>query len=157
MFKFESQDERVQKLNYEDIPAILKIQEETNLSFWSGDDYARIIGSEEYRCLIIKRESRITGFISMRLIKSDYSVEIINIAVLPEMRKSGLGQKLFSEMLNSYLDNNLEAIFLEVRKSNLPAISFYKKNDFAVVGERRDFYRNPPENALIMRRDLKKA
>ena len=60
-------------------------------------------------------------------------------------------------MVNALVDE-LKAIesrclTLEVRASNVPAISLYEKLGFAEVGRRKNYYRNPREDALIMRKE----
>ena len=157
MLDLELQSASVDGLRLEDVPEILEIQRITNLSPWSAQDYAEVICSEDYRCLALRVEPKVVGFINTRLIRAEHSLEIMNIAVLPELQNSGLGQKLLGETLNFSRDNNIEVIFLEVRRSNLPALKFYRKKGFTVVGERRDFYRAPAEDALLMRLEVEKA
>ena len=74
---------------------------------------------------------------------------ITNIAVLPEYRKRGIGEKLLSALIDICINENSAFLTLEVRKSNLPAISLYEKLGFECVGERKDFYEMPTENALL--------
>lgn len=79
---------------------------------------------------------------------------ITNIAVLPDYRKNGTAQRLLEKIENDFSDK-LSFISLEVRPSNLAAISLYKKLGYEKAGERRNFYINPTENALIMTKGLK--
>ena len=74
---------------------------------------------------------------------------ITNIAVLPEYRKRGIGEKLLCELMRHCIKEECAFLTLEVRKSNLAAITLYEKLGFESVGERKDFYEKPTENALL--------
>ncbi len=71
--------------------------------------------------------------------------EILNFAVKRDRRGKGIGEKLLTELIN-----RANCIYLDVRKSNYPAISLYKKHNFKVMGERVNFYNNPKEDAILM-------
>ena len=75
---------------------------------------------------------------------------IANVAVKSTHRKKGYGQLLIENALTVAEDNSCAFITLEVRISNSPAISLYEKCGFEKVGERKNFYSCPTENALIM-------
>lgn len=75
--------------------------------------------------------------------------EILNFAVEKENRGKGIGEKLIREFLNSEFTRGCR-IFLDVRKSNLPAIALYEKIGFKRITERKNFYQNPSEDAIIM-------
>lgn len=74
---------------------------------------------------------------------------VTNIAVLPEYRRMGIGEKILQYAIDSSKDE-LEFISLEVRVSNNAAISLYEKFGFRNVGIRKRFYANPMEDAIIM-------
>lgn len=74
---------------------------------------------------------------------------ITNIAVLPEYRRRGIGERLLNELIGHCKDENCTFLTLEVRKSNFAAITLYEKLGFERVGERKDFYEKPTENALL--------
>ena len=80
--------------------------------------------------------------------------EIVSIACYPEARRQGCATELLTEFEKKARDLGLRGIFLEVRKSNVPAICLYERNGFASVGLRPRFYRHPVEDALLLRLDL---
>jgi ribosomal protein S18 acetylase RimI-like enzyme len=80
--------------------------------------------------------------------------EIYNIAVKREFQNRGIGNRLLNELVLLIKQCNSQSIWLEVRNSNSKAINFYKKNDFGKIYERKNFYSNPVENAIVMKRDL---
>ena len=80
--------------------------------------------------------------------------DITNIAVRPEFRRKGLASKILEAMISSASEQNLSFLTLEVRSQNTPAISLYEKYGFTVRGERKNFYREPTDNAKIMTLDF---
>ncbi len=78
---------------------------------------------------------------------------VTNIAVLPEFRRKGIGNKLLKYVIND-CKSELEFISLEVRASNSAAISLYEKLGFCRVGLRKRFYANPKEDAIIMTKNF---
>ena len=79
---------------------------------------------------------------------------ITNIAVFPEYRRQGVAQKLLQKAIDGAKSRDCVFITLEVRKSNSNAIALYEKLDFKNVGERKNFYTNPTENAIIMTKNF---
>lgn len=75
---------------------------------------------------------------------------ITNIAVYPEERKKGIAIALLKRLFDLAEELSLSFVSLEVRESNLAAISLYEKMDFKKEGLRKNFYRDPQENAYIM-------
>ncbi len=85
------------------------------------------------------------GYISVKEVLGEGYIG--NIAVLPEYRRKGIGKSLIETAKQS---KKLSFLTLEVRKSNTPAINLYTKCGFTAVGERKNFYRTPNEDAVIM-------
>ena len=77
-------------------------------------------------------------------------LEICNLAVLPADRRQGIAKKLLQTSMEVYLDAEIE-IFLEVRASNLDAQKFYSSSGFEVCGIRKEYYREPKEDAVLMK------
>ena len=73
-----------------------------------------------------------------------------NIAVAPEQRRRGIGAALLDEMLRQGREKELAFLTLEVRQSNRAAQELYLSRGFDLVGERKNVYERPRENALIM-------
>jgi len=84
----------------------------------------------------------------------DLEWEIENIVVAGPARRHGLGVRLVGELLRLARLRGTKAIFLEVRESNRAARALYEKCGFVVIGDRKGYYRNPDEAAIIYRLDL---
>lgn len=77
--------------------------------------------------------------------------DITNVAVNPDFRRKGLAKMLINEF-ERLLPEDAQEIFLEVRESNSPAISLYEKCGFERIAIRKNFYSNPDEHAVIMKK-----
>ena len=95
--------------------------------------------------LIIEENKLILGYFIYRKISSEYHV--LNIGVSPLRQKEGIGSILLIDFLNDI--ENISTVFLEVKKSNFPAINLYKKNGFKIYGERKNYYKDG-SSALLM-------
>jgi [ribosomal protein S18]-alanine N-acetyltransferase len=84
----------------------------------------------------------------------DKEMHILNFAVHPEKRRQGLGRYLLMMVIDTGKTNGIENIWLEVRPSNGPALSIYKKFGFSDVGRRKGYYSDSQEDAIIMALDL---
>lgn len=80
--------------------------------------------------------------------------EILRIAVLPEHRGGGIGRALLSAVTENLRTKGVASVFLEVRESNHPARSLYLSAGFEECGRRKNYYRDPSEDAVLMRLDL---
>ena len=94
----------------------------------------------------------VVGFTGMHTVVDEGHV--MNMAVLEEYRKQGIGQKLM-ETLFSLAPGFVRSYTLEVRKANAAAVQLYQRMGFYGVGYRRGYYTNPVEDALIMWRTEK--
>lgn len=75
---------------------------------------------------------------------------ITTLSVHPDHRKKGVAQTLMFSIIDDCYKNKIKYITLEVRESNVPAISLYEKNGFKSIGTRKNYYQDNNENALIM-------
>ncbi len=76
--------------------------------------------------------------------------QITNIATDPDFRRLGLAERTLSALLAEAGERGLSFVTLEVRDSNVPARSLYEKLGFSSIGLRKNFYRKPTEDAVIM-------
>ena len=109
----------------------------TDRRFWvlRGGDPARSVGFAV--CLCVDRE-----------------VEVLRLGIVPGMRNRGWGKRLLAGVLARLAKAGARRVFLEVREGNRPAIAIYEDAGFREVGRRPDYYAAPPEDAVIMARDL---
>ncbi len=77
--------------------------------------------------------------------------EVLNLGVLPERRRGGIGRALVGTLLTALAGWGAKAVFLEVRASNRAAQALYEEFRFLPVGRRSRYYHHPTEDAVILR------
>ena len=124
-----------------DLAAIAAIQETApEAAHWD------VTGYLQYDVRVAVRREQIAGFLVWRCVGGD-ECEILNLAVLPEFRRQGVGRALVQWLLARFSG----PVFLEVRESNAAAILLYKSLGFQLVGSRDRYYESPPETAIVMK------
>lgn len=88
----------------------------------------------------------VIGFLAIQ--ENLFEAEVLQIAVKKAYQGQGIASVLFAQLPTD------KEIFLEVRKSNQRAQAFYKKERMAAIAERKAYYHNPVENAIIMKREI---
>ena len=96
--------------------------------------------------------SSLAGFLIAQHIAPEWELE--NIVVAPELRNKGIGARLLNELVSVARETNSQAMFLEVRESNIAARKLYEKAGFEPTGRRKSYYTDPLEDALLYRRSL---
>lgn len=76
--------------------------------------------------------------------------EITNVAAHPDFRRRGIASEVLTFLEKEAAERGIDSLFLEVRRSNTAAQSLYLKMGFSVIGERKGFYKNPKEDAVLM-------
>lgn len=104
------------------------------------------------RTWVAEKDAKVTAFLVARTAGDE--AEILNLAVLPAVRRKGLGRRLLSEAILELRHAGAESIFLEVRESNSSGRAFYAAMGFVEVGRRKSYYRNPVEDGLELSRSL---
>jgi [ribosomal protein S18]-alanine N-acetyltransferase len=142
-----------------DLLEVVEIEEASGLSRWGWESYNAELARRESIMLVARRRQpdatgrRLYGFVAARV--SADELHINNIGVRDEARRRGLGGALLAAALRAGLRLGAESALLEVRAGNLAAQALYRRRGFEVVGRRRNYYREPPEDALVMRARLK--
>ncbi|HZI17238.1 MAG TPA: ribosomal protein S18-alanine N-acetyltransferase [Pyrinomonadaceae bacterium] len=154
-----SADFSIAQMTEHDLLEVVEIEETCGLSRWGWDSYRAELDRPE-AVTFVARPGRgelagartVAGFVAARLNAGELHVN--NIGVRPEARRQGLGAALLGLALERAGREGATRAVLEVRVSNLPAQRLYAALGFEVVGERRNYYRDPPEAALVMARPL---
>jgi len=148
-----------------DLVEVCAIEEMSELSAWGWDAYHNEMQSRIDTIMLVARldapalddqlggDYQLAGFIVARLIADELHVN--NVAVRPEFRGQGLGAALLQTTLAQGRKRDAKVAQLEVRAGNQPAQRLYLQCGFAVVGRRRNYYRAPTEDALLMSLSLK--
>ena len=105
--------------------------------------------------LVAEEDEKIVGFIDFMVTFN--SATIVQIAVLPEYRKQKIATNLLNEMENCFpkdLDDVVENVTLEVRKSNEAAINLYKKDGYEIIVEKKHYYPDGEDAIYMVKRIL---
>lgn len=138
----------LEKMTEKHIDDLVEIE---NVSFskpWSYSAFKAELENDAAVFTVAGDNGKAVGYIGFHTVLDE--AYIANIAVLPEFRGQGIAKALLGWAVDYCRDNKMTFITLEVRKSNASAISLYQKFNFETVGERKNFYSSPTENAYIM-------
>jgi ribosomal-protein-alanine N-acetyltransferase len=101
---------------------------------------------------VIEDDHKVVGFLVIQSVVAE--AELLNLCVAPGKRRAGLAEALLNEAVAELRRDRVDRLFLEVRESNTPAISFYEKHQFRKTGRRPAYYRDPEEAAVLMMKEL---
>ena len=132
-----------------DLDGILRIERLVFSDPWSPDSFAPEFTDEYSWFRVAEIDGEIAGYVVARIVAQQG--EIANIAVHPSHRGTGLGGKLLDAAVLAADAAECEAVWLEVRVSNAPAQRLYSSRRFEEIGCRRNYYRDPLEDALVLR------
>lgn len=102
--------------------------------------------------LVAVEDDAVAGYIGSQTVMDES--DMMNVAVHPDHRRRGIAQGLVLALCDALKQNGSVSLTLEVRGSNLSAIALYEKLGFTQIGLRKNYYRNPKEDALILRKTL---
>ena len=111
---------------------------------WQKEDVADFLSKEHLRLFVWEDSGIPLGYLLGSVILPEG--EIYRVAVLPEARRRGAGEALCRMLLSE-----CDTVYLEVRRGNASARALYEKLGFALTGERKNYYKNPTEDACLYR------
>jgi len=120
--------------------------------FWSQSMLKNDIEKDNSKYVVAKENDEIVGFGGIWILPDD--VQISNIVVKKNKRKKGIGSLLLDRLIEIAKDTKKDSISLEVNEKNTDAINLYEKNEFEILGQRKNYY-NGKDNAIIMTKYFK--
>lgn len=121
---------------------------------WSANSISSELVNPLSIWLVAVESGKVCGYVGSQSVLD--SADMMNIAVHPDYRNRGVGFALIERLIDHLKERNVISLCLEVRVSNESAIGLYTKMGFNVVGKRPGYYRNPREDAYIMRKEFAK-
>ena len=118
---------------------------------WSEKSVASELNNKLALWLVAVDGSRVAGYVGSQTVIDE--TDMMNIAVHPDYRRRGIAERLVKDLVAQLNVLGSRALMLEVRASNAPAIALYEKQGFRQVGLRKNYYRNPKEDAMILRKE----
>lgn len=143
----------LRKIFQSDINQILVIEKSVHVSPWTEQTF-KVCLQSDYPGFVLELNQTIVGFIIMSMGLEE--CHILNLAVARDYHHQGYGMQLMQHALKYAQSFSIQMAYLEVRRSNSRAIALYKKLQFHLVGERKDYYQtvSGPEDALVFAKNL---
>lgn len=132
----------------EDLAEVMELERRAFASPWTRDMYLRELEKPEGCYVVARCGGELAGYGGTLLILDE--AHVMTLAVREDRRRSGVGARLLLELVRRSEEKGARFLTLEVRKSNLAAIELYSRFGFQVMGERKHYYLDNLENALIM-------
>jgi len=146
----------VRPLYPDDLEAILEIERISFATPWSLEAFKTELKENEYaRYLCLELAGQVIGYMGLWFILDEG--HITNIAISPNHRGQHWGELLMRSVMEKMLEQGMARMTLEVRVTNSPAQSLYKRLGFVTAGVRKGYYADTGEDALIMWAELSRG
>lgn len=137
----------------EEVERLIALEQAGGLSSFGRESYLQKVGRRESVLLgAFDPQGDLVGVFTGEIVLDEFQID--NLAVLPDRRRSGIGMLLIRTALEEARGRGAARALLEVRASNRAARHLYEKNGFLHIGTRRDYYREPREDAHVLALDL---
>ena len=141
----------IKRMNRQHVSQVAALEQICFSAPWSEKSIAGELDNPLSLWLVCEEEDTVLGYVGSQTVLGE--TDMMNVAVSPEARRKGIAQGLILTLEDELKLLGSHCLTLEVRASNIPAITLYEKLDFSQVGRRPNYYRNPKEDALILRKE----
>ena len=146
---------RLRPASLADIPALVNLERAAFSDPWTGEQLVTAMSWAKAIVLIAEDDAGILGYALGRVVVDEG--EILSLATVPARRREGIGRQMLDAVIAAMIDGGAHAAWLEVRLSNAGARAMYESSGFVAAGLRRGYYRQPEEDALVLRRELPRS
>lgn len=137
-----------------DVDAVLELERASFTDPWSRASFTSLLGNHSvYFVVAAQRNESIAGYLAAWFAVPEG--EIATLAVHPDWRRLGVGGLLIDSAIQEARLRGVRDLYLEVRDSNIAAQRLYVSRGFAEIGRRCRYYRNPVEDARVLRLHLR--
>ena len=141
----------IETMNASHVAQIAELEKICFSDPWSERSIASELDNKLAFWLIAAEGDRVAGYIGSQTVLDE--TDMMNVAVHPDFRRQGIAEALVNALVEHLKNMGSHCLTLEVRASNAPAFALYEKLGFVEIGRRRNYYRNPREDALILRKE----
>lgn len=142
---------RIAHMTAEHVPQVAALEEVCFSDPWSEKSVASELENPLSCWLVALDGETVAGYVGSQTVMDE--TDMMNIAVHPDFRRQGVARALILALIGELRKRGSRCLTLEVRASNDPARALYESLGFAHVGTRRNYYQNPKEDALILRKE----
>ena len=140
----------ITKMTIREVPQVAALEKLCFSDPWSENSVASELEHDYSLWLVALEGETVVGYIGSQT--SYGETDMMNVAVHPGFRRKGIGEQLILALVEELKARECVSLTLEVRSSNTPAIAMYEKLGFTQIGLRKNYYRNPREDALILQK-----
>ena len=141
----------IRKMTAREVPQVAELEKLCFSQPWSEKSVAGELDNPLALWLVAMEGDRLAGYVGSQTVMDE--TDMMNLAVAPQFRRQGVGEALVNALTASLKELGSRCLTLEVRDSNEAARALYGKLGFTEIGRRRGYYRDPREDALILRKE----
>ena len=142
----------IRPMNESHVSAVAELEKLCFSAPWSQRSIASELENQLSLWLVEERDGVVAGYVGSQSVPPE--ADVMNVAVSPAYRRQGIGRALMEALITELSARGMESLTLEVRASNQAAIALYEALGFLQVGRRPNYYQDPKEDALILRKEL---
>ena len=142
---------RYERMKEAHVAQIAELEKQCFSDPWSEKSVASELENPLALWLAAVENGRVLGYAGSQTVMDE--TDMMNSAVHPDFRHQGIAKGLIESLIAELKERGSRCLTLEVRRSNMPAVSLYEKLGFTQIGRRPNYYRNPKEDALILRKE----
>ena len=140
----------IRQMTAADVPSVAALEKLCFSDPWSVSSIASELDNPLSLWLVWEEDGAAAAYLGVQRVPPQ--ADVMNVAVSPALRRRGIARALFAELERRLPE--IDELFLEVRASNSGAIALYRTLGFEQVGRRPNYYLDPREDALILRKEL---
>lgn len=140
------------RMSEEHVPQVAELEKICFSDPWSEKSVAYELTNPLSCWLVAVDDGRVAGYIGSQTVMGES--DMMNVAVHPDYRRRGIAERLVNDLVEALKAFESHCLTLEVRESNDSARALYAKLGFFQAGLRKNYYRNPKEDALILRKEF---
>ena len=136
-----------------DVPTIVILEAECIKHPWTKEEITDLVRSDRKLCLVARTDNgdAVVGYCGASFVEDE--AEVGNLCVSGKYRREGIGLKIMTKLMEELKEKGIKVLFLEVSKSNEPAVKLYEKLGFTMYSSRKDYY-GQGDDALLYKIEL---
>ncbi len=137
----------------DDLDAVVEAEQRCHEFPWTRGNFADSLAAG-HGAWLAREDGRMTGYAVM--MRAPDESHLLNITILPDLQRGGRGSALLAYLFEEARTWGAARMLLEVRPGNASGLALYRRNGFAEIGRRRDYYpaKAGREDAIVMACEL---